>query len=125
MGISIVFCFLGVGLGWFISRAENTSLRIDVDKYSARAYIMEESSNRKEREIRELNRKAKEFDEIKNELKDAVQRLTKERDEAREYAEKYREKYLNLKQKKDAVRLRAQLEMDNYNKNKELNSGWK
>jgi uncharacterized coiled-coil DUF342 family protein len=102
MGISIVFCFLGVGLGWCIFRAENTSLRRAVDKHSDRAGIMEESSNRKERQIRELNRKAKEFDEIKNELKDAVQQLTKERDEAREYAERYRDLYKQMVAEKEA-----------------------
>jgi predicted transcriptional regulator len=102
MGITIVFCFLGVGLGWFIARSENKSLRIDVDRHSARADIMEESSNRKEREIRQLKRDAREFDEIKNELKDAVHQLTKERDEAREYAERYRDLYKQMVAEKEA-----------------------
>lgn len=56
---------------------------------------------------------------------DMYNAILAERDQARQIAEKFREKYLVLKQKEDAVRLRAQLEMNNYKKNTELNSGWK
>lgn len=108
-------------IGWH----KNYQVRLEYGAKIDMADKRLEDSATSKRTIKRLKDQNELYETRMNQLVEFLDKSNTERDEARQIAEKFREKYLVLKQKEDAVRLRAQLEMDNYNKNKELNSGWK
>lgn len=95
-------------MGW----RENYLLRI---KYGSQIDLAESrlrSSADLERGMKRLKKKNEELQTQNTNAFDQLVAMESERNEARKIAEKFREKYLDLKQKEEARKLRADIEMN-------------
>lgn len=121
----LIVALVITSIGWYKNyQIRMTYARIMIND---KTELMEARQERVHVELKKL-----EFKEQRDDYKFHLERMIEEhsrrcdeRDEAREVAEKFRDKYIALKNKDNLIKARAELEMQHYTKNKELNSGWR